>query len=250
MDFFDLVTISERTMELVNPSTPEKILKLGRFLRLQEGSRVIDFGCGYAEALVLWAEAYGISGVGIDIRQSACDRARQKVEARGLAERIEIICAKGAEYAFETAAFDAATCIGASFIWGGFQPTVRAMKRAIRKGGRLAVGEPYWRHAGVPREVRDREPEIPFEPDILRAMRAEGFDLETVLRASLDDWDRYQSGDWHGLILWLEENPDHPDRDQVINHLRQQQDEYLAYGREHIGWAMMVLAPAVGAVAT
>jgi hypothetical protein len=98
--------------------------------------------------------------------------------------------------------------------------------------------------------VRDREPEIPFEPDILRAMRAEGFDLETVLRASLDDWDRYQSDDWHGLILWLEENPDLPDRDQVINHLRQQQDEYLAYGREHIGWAMMVLAPAVGAVAT
>ena len=62
-----------------------------------------------------------------------------------------------------------------------------------------------------------------------------------------DDWDRYQSDDWRGLILWLEENPDHPDRDQVIRHLRQQQDEYYAYGREHIGWAMIALAPGAGA---
>ena len=246
MDFFDLVTISESTMELVNPSTTEKILKLGRALRLQEGSRVIDFGCGYAEPLVLWAEAYGISGVGIDIRQAACDRARQKVTSRGLADRIEIVCASGDEYIFEPAAFDAATCIGATFIWGGFQPTVRAMKRAIKKGGRLGVGEPYWRHANVPLEVREQDPEIAFEPDFVRAARDEGFDLETIIRASHDDWDRYESDDWHGLILWLEENPDHPERKQVYDHLRKMQDEYFAYGREHLGWAMFVLSPSAG----
>lgn len=247
MDFFDLVTISERTMELVNPSTPAKVLKLGRALRLQEGSRVIDFGCGYAEALVLWAKAYGISGIGIDIRQAACDRAREKVMARGLADRIEIVCGKGDEYRFEPAAFDAATCIGATFIWGGFQPSIRAMKRAIRKGGRLGVGEPYWRHANVPQEVRELDPEILFEADVLRAAREEGFDLEIIVRANLDDWDRYESDNWHGLIHWLEENPNHPEREQVYNFLRRQQDEYFAYGREHLGWAMMALAPGQGA---
>jgi len=94
MQFFDLVDISERYMELVNPSTPEKVMTLGKFLRLGEGSRVIDFGCGYAEPLVLWAEQFGIVGTGIDVREHACERARRKVSEKGLSDRIEIVCGK------------------------------------------------------------------------------------------------------------------------------------------------------------
>jgi len=168
MTFFDLVDISERFMELVNPSTPEKMVKLGKFLRLREGSRVIDFGCGYAEALTLWAEHFGIAGIGVDIRDRACERARAKVSEKHLTERIEIVCSPGAEYPFQEGAFDAATCI---------------------------------------------------------------------------DWDRYEADNWHGLIRWLEENPDHPERGEVVEHLQKSQDEYLRYGREYLGWAMYVLAP-------
>ena len=84
MDFFDLVNISERYMELVNPSTHEKTITFGKFLRLREGSRVIDFGCGYAEPLVLWAEHFGIVGTRIDVREHACERARQKIAQKGL----------------------------------------------------------------------------------------------------------------------------------------------------------------------
>ena len=58
-----------------------------------------------------------------------------------------------------------------------------------------------------------------------------------------DDWDRYEAGNWHGLVRWLEENPAHPERGTVIEHLHRVQDEYLAYGREYMGWAMYVLVP-------
>jgi hypothetical protein len=83
MQFFDLVNISERYLELVNPSTPEKTITLGRLLRLHDGSRVIDFGCGYGEAQVLWAEHFGIVGTGIDAWEHACERARRKVFEMG-----------------------------------------------------------------------------------------------------------------------------------------------------------------------
>ena len=49
MEFFDLMSISHRYMEILNPSTPEKIVKLGKLLKLKKGNRVIDFGCGCAE---------------------------------------------------------------------------------------------------------------------------------------------------------------------------------------------------------
>jgi SAM-dependent methyltransferase len=243
MDFFDLVNISERYMLLVNPLTPEKVLTVGKFLRLKAGSRVIDFGCGYGEVLALWAQRFGISGIGIDVRAQACHRARQNVLERGLSDRIQIVCANAADYSIEEHSFDTAVCIGASFIWDGYSPTLRALKRAARSGSRLAIGEPYWRTSDVPPEYAQSQPEVLTEYGILQGARQEGFDFEYVVRASHDDWDRYEADNWHGLVRWLEDNPDHPEREQVISHLHKAQDEYVRYGRRHLGWAVYVLAP-------
>jgi cyclopropane fatty-acyl-phospholipid synthase-like methyltransferase len=243
MTFLDLKNISERYIELINPSTPEKALTIGRVLGLKKGSRVIEFGCGYGEILSLWAERFGISGIGIDVREHACERARRKMAERGFTDRIEIVCGDGAKYPYEKQSFDVAACIGASFIWGGYRNTIRGMKDAIRADGKLAIGEPYWLNERVPPEFAQKEQSIHTENELLRIARAEGFDFEYAVRASHDDWDRYEADNWRGLIHWIEENPDHPERQQVIDHLHESQDEYLRYGREYLGWAMYVLNP-------
>jgi SAM-dependent methyltransferase len=245
MDFFELMSISHRYMEILNPSTPEKIVKLGKMLRLKEGSRVIDFGCGCAEPLVLWAEEFGISGTGIDISEDFCKRARKKVAERGLSGRIEIVCCRGTDYIFEKGAFDAATCIGATFIFGGFKQTVQAMKQAIRPNGRLGIGGTYWASDRVPPEYAQRETSTHPEEELLRITQEENFEIEYVIRASRDDWDRYYSDNWYGLIRWLEDNPGHPEREQVKTHLHNSQDDYFRYEREYMGWAMYVLRPKV-----
>jgi ubiquinone/menaquinone biosynthesis C-methylase UbiE len=243
MKFLDLKDISERYMEVINPSTPEKMLTIGKYAGLKPGSRVIDFGCGFGEALALWAEQFGVSGIGIDIRPYACERARQKMATHGLADRIEIVCGNAAAYPFEPHAFDVAACIGATFIWDSYQPAIRQMKDAIRPSGKLIVGEAYWRRAEVPPDYARDQQSVYTERQLLRLTHEEGFDFEYVARASHDDWDRYEAGNWHGLIRWIEENPDHPERQQVIDHLHQSQEEYLRYAREYFGWAMYVLNP-------
>ena len=243
MEFFDFVDISEKYMELVNPSSPEKIVGFGKYLRLGPGKRVVDFGCGYAAPLILWAEAYDILGIGLDIRRNACDRANAKIEERGLQDSLEVLCMKGAAFQPDERGYDAATCIGASFVFGGFRKTIQAMKEMIVKGGRLGIGEPYWLSTQVPTEYALAERGIHSERELLGIAREEGFDIEYAIRASHDDWDRYESDNWHGLIRWMEDNPDHPDRQEVIDHLHTVQDEYFKYGREYCGWAMYVLAP-------
>ena len=243
MKFFDLMDIAESGMELINPTSPDKILRVGRALGLRPDSRVIDFGCGFGEALALWAEQYGIQGVGIDIREKACERARRKIDVRGLTGRVEIVCRPGDDYRFKPGDYQAATCLGASFIWGGFQPAIRAMKEAILPQGKLAIGEAYWNTDSIPEEIREREKEIQGEYELLNAARQEGFDVETIVRASQEDWDRYQSSNWDGLLRWIEANPDHPERNQVIDHLHASQEEYFRYMRKYFGWAIYVLNP-------
>ena len=178
MEFFDLMSISSRYMELFNPSTPEKILRLGKALGMKEG------------------------------------------------------------------AFDIDTCIGATFVFGGYRETVRALKRAIRPGGRVGIGEVYWLSDNVPPEYALKEASAHPETELLRITREEGFEVESVSRASNDDWDVYSSSTWYALLRWLEENPASPDCQQVFERLRSSQDDYFRYVRQYLGWVMYVLAPA------
>jgi len=243
MKFFDLVNISERYLDLINPISPEKIITLGKMLRLNSNSRVIDFGCGFGEMLALWAELFDISGVGIDVREYACQRAHQRIASAGFADRIEISCTEGASYPFARKAFDVALCSGATFIWDGFAASIRTMREAIKDGGRLAIGEVFWLTDQVPSEFRLQQKDVNMEIDLLAMAHQEGFDFEYMLRASREDWDRYEAGNWYGLVRWIEENPDHPEREEVIDHLHQSQQEYLRYGRQYFGWAIYILSP-------
>lgn len=245
MNRYDLYGISNRYLEILNPSSPEKILTIGGILGIDRNSRIVDFGCGYGELLALWAERFGISGIGIDVSPRACDHAKTKMEKRGLAERIEIVCQNASEYTFRQHSFDAALCIGATFIWGGYRQTIQAMRNAIHSGGKLVIGEVYWLKGNVPEEYLNgpAPTDTKYEYELLQITHEEWFDLEYLVRASHDDWDGYEAGKWRGLVQWIEENPNHPERQQVIEHLHKIQDEYLRYEREYLGWAMYVLNP-------
>jgi SAM-dependent methyltransferase len=211
---------------------------------MREGGRVIDFGSGYAEALVLWAKEFGISGLGIDIRPAACERARKKIQALGFGGQIEIVCGNAAKYRFEPQSYDVACCVGATFIWeGGFPDAVGVMRRAITPAGRLIVGEAHWLHTLVPPEDAQRETSIQTESELLHMAREEGLEVIHVLHSSRDEWDHYESENWRGLSDWLDENPRHPAREDVLRHLHDSQDEYLRYGREYLGWALYVFKP-------
>jgi ubiquinone/menaquinone biosynthesis C-methylase UbiE len=243
MEFFDLMSISHRYMDILNPSSSEKIIKLGKALNLKKGDRVIDFGCGCAEPLTLWAEEFDITGIGIDICEDFCNRAREKLTIKGLSDRIEIVCSPALEYVFEEGAFDAATCIGSTFAFGGYQQTIQAMKRAVRQSGRLGIGETHWLSTQIHPEYAQKQTTTYTEAELARFTRDEGFELEYIIRSSYDDWDRYISDSWHGLIRWLQENTDHPDYEQVFKYFRTDQDDYLQFQHHYMGWAMYCLAP-------
>jgi SAM-dependent methyltransferase len=242
MDFLALKDISERFIELVNPFSTKKALEIGDVLGLTPSDRIIDFGCGYAEWLRLWGTIHGISGVGIEFRKYAYERAQKKLADHHLDKRIQIICTDASKYDFPERNFDVACCLGATSIWGGLKPCIQAIKRAICPSGKLVIGEVYWRESCVPAEFKEKESFL-HEADILRIFREEGFDLAYLIRASQEDWDHYEAENWRGLLAWMEENPHHPQREQVIHHLRQSQDEYFLYGREYFGWAVYILTP-------
>ena len=74
-----LETAQERKLELIC-----------RKLRLARGERLLDIGCGWGSLLIHAAEQHGVSGVGVTLSPSQAQLARERIDAAGLSDRIEI----------------------------------------------------------------------------------------------------------------------------------------------------------------
>ncbi len=243
ISFLDLFDISEAEIELINPTSPEKLVEIGRIGGMSPGKTVLDFGCGYAEPLVLWAEAFSISGIGIELRSKVIARARDKIVQRGLSDRLQIVEGPGAEYDSKPESFDFATCIGASFVWENLPTALLALKKAIKPTGRIILGEVYWLKDSIPPKLAQSQPAIHTETQLLAMFRQTGLEVEYILHSEHTEWDRYETRNWHGLLRWLEDNPNHPDKMDVVKRLHESQEEYMHYGREYFGWALYLLNP-------
>ncbi len=194
MDLLELVDLLELdNLDIITYTSPLKVVASGKILRFSRETRVIDFGCGRGEALILWSRYFGVSGLGIDREAIFCDQARQRLKDSGLSDRLDVICADAATYSFERGAYDVASCLNASDIWGGFRPTVQHMKLAIKHGGVLIVAEPYFVTRDIPNELRQLEGDRHTEREILDIIHEEGFELLFVKRASAEECDNYRA---------------------------------------------------------
>ena len=88
----------------------------------------------------------------------------------------------------------------------GLDGTVAAVAPAVRPGGHVVVGGPFWRSWPLPDDVDDLG-YVPLRETAGR-FEAAGLPLVTLIAASEDDWDTYESLHWRALEEWLAANPD------------------------------------------
>ncbi|MBW4658738.1 MAG: class I SAM-dependent methyltransferase [Drouetiella hepatica Uher 2000/2452] len=62
-----------------------------RKLALQPGESLIDIGCGWGGMLIYAAEHYGISGTGITLSKEQGKLAQERIEQKGLGDRLKIV---------------------------------------------------------------------------------------------------------------------------------------------------------------
>ena len=137
-------------------------------------------------------------------------------------------------YEADAGAFDIACCIGATWIGGGLAGTMALLRPAIRTGGLVLVGEPYWhRRAAAPRRSRRSA----FGPDdymslagTAERLEAAGFELVEMVLADQDSWDRYEASQWRTIADWLVANPDDPDHAAMRRFLDENRRTYLRVG--------------------
>lgn len=229
--------VAERDHDIQNPTSVEKIRLLGERLRLGPDSRVLDIACGRGGPALVLASTFGCRIHGVERASEFADAARERASQAGLADLIEIVEADAREYPLGPETWDVALCLGATFVWDGLEGTLAALTPAVRPGGYVVVGEPYWRRWPLPAG----NPDLGYVSlgKTVEKLEASGVSLVSLIAASRDDWDRYESPHWQAVEEWLAEHADDPGAEE----LRRENDEhklrYLEVGRELLGWAIL-----------
>jgi protein-L-isoaspartate O-methyltransferase len=134
--------VAEALHAIQNPTSAEKILLLGERLDLGPEARVLDVASGRGGPALLLAERFGCRVHGVELSPEFHAVALERAAAAGLGDRVTFELGDGAQAAHEPGSYDAALCLGASFVYGGLADTVDALAPAVRAGGHVAVGEP------------------------------------------------------------------------------------------------------------
>jgi SAM-dependent methyltransferase len=225
--------VAERDHDIQNPTSPEKIRQLGEWLRLGPESRVLDIACGKCGPAIVLASSFGCRITGVERAPEFASAARERVSAAGLGELIEVVESDGREFALEPEAWDVALCLGATFVWDDLEGTMSALVPAVRPGGHVVVGEPYWRRS--PPVGTDTMGYVSLSETASRVER-HGVTLIGLISSSTDDWDRYESLHWRAVEDWLAENDDD---DEIRLAHEEHKRQYLAR-RDAFGWAIFL----------
>jgi cyclopropane-fatty-acyl-phospholipid synthase len=117
----------------------EKLDTVARKLEIKEGERILDVGCGWG-GFPLWAATkYGANVVGITLSPPQAEKARQRAEAAGVADRVDIRVMDYRDLPSTGEKFDAIASIGMVEHVGASQIEVYAETLAglLDSGGRL-----------------------------------------------------------------------------------------------------------------
>ena len=232
--------VAESSHEIQNPTSDEKLVLLGKRLQLKPGYRVLDVASGRGGPALLLARTFECSIEGIELSLDFHATAVQRAAERGLSHLVSFRLGDASQEPVSPDAYDAALCLGASFVYGGLAATIEALATAVRPGGHVVVGEPYWRRLPLPDDYEERDEPFTSLEGTVQVFESSGLPVVTVIASSEDDWDRYETLHWLAVEEWLAANATDPEADEIRARHERSKRSYLRHGRDYCGWAIFV----------
>ncbi len=238
--------IAEARHRILNPLVESQLRLLGEVADVGPGTRVLDLASGKGEMLCRWAEWFGSGGIGVDLSAVFTAAAVARARELGAADRVSFVEGDAAAYVAEPGAFDMAACLGATWIGGGLVGTIDLLRPAVRRGGLLMVGEPFWLEEPpleAPAALGFGDGDYLSLGGTLDRLESAEVELVEMVLANHDSWDRYEAAHWRTIADWLAANADDPDHAAMRRFLDEERRAYMRYGRRYLGWGVFVTRP-------
>jgi cyclopropane fatty-acyl-phospholipid synthase-like methyltransferase len=183
----------------------------------------------------------GVTGVGVDIALPADAAAR--ATSRGLQDRASWVEADAASWS--GGLFDGVLCVGATHAFGGLAGTLAGVRRHLRPGGEVLLGDTIWDvppSSAALTALQAQPEDFPDLPGLVDTVRAHGFEPGYGHTSTVQEWDDYEWS-WTGsLTEWaLHEAPTGEAREQAMATAVEHRNAWLRGYRHQLGFATLVL---------
>ena len=243
MDPVRFSTLAHRHHLFCSPLGADTVASAIERLDLEPGDRVLDVGCGKGEMLARVLERYDVVGVGVDPNRDFLAEALQRARRHGVEDRLELRACRAEEAALKPG-FRLALTIGSTHAFGGFRPTLQALRALISPAGRMLVGEGYWKcdpDPGYLSLLGGTRDEFTDHGGNLRAAVELGLTPLDSWTSSEAEWDEYEGLYARTIEHHLQEHPDDPDREAMKLRIERWQDGYRRWGRHTLGFGLYLL---------
>jgi SAM-dependent methyltransferase len=231
MDMWKFYDITHREHVVCNPTNEEKLARLVGLLRLPEHARAVDIACGKGELLIRLAEAYRIRGIGVDISPFFIADARRRLERRVPGADVSFREMDGADFRpDEPHSFALASCIGASWVFGGHTATLDALSGMVEPGGWVVVGEPYWLQEPSEEYLEASgcsKDDFGTHSGNVEVGEQRGLELLHTFVSNKDDWDKYEGLQWFAAAEYARSHPDDHDLRELLDRVSKEKAAYL-----------------------
>lgn len=235
---FEIFEALHNSMRICNPLTEQQFASIVDLLAPADGSLMLDVACGYGELLLQCADRAAINGVGVDLSPWMVSVAAARDEQRQpRGPRLRWVLGEARDFGTDSQ-WDVVACMGAEWVWHGFNGTVRALAQRVQPGGRVVIGAARLKDGCDPAAVSKSHGRLETVGEKEAMLAAYG--LVPVARIDPDDaaWDAYLGRTKTSIDRWVAAMPGGRSDEYV-----EAQQEWLQArerDREIIAWSAWV----------
>jgi SAM-dependent methyltransferase len=244
LDHVGYYHIAYQRHTIMNPLSEDRLTFLGSCCELSSSSRVLDIGSGKGWASLLLAKEFGTRVVMIDNSTVWIGRSKELFAEHNMSDHAEFYCMDASDYVFGERTFDLIICLGTAAIYGSFAHAIRNLRRGVRPGGYVIIGEPtVEKHApkDYVRYLNESGWVLCNAQTLLEDIRNNEYEMLYALRSTKAEWDAYMGLQWIEISNHAVLNPKDPIAQEYFAWMEDEQEVYLRYQRHFVDWNIFLL---------
>lgn len=148
--YLELHAYSGATKHMGGLSTTKELLEL---CGVDASTYVLEVGCGVGATARYMAQKVGCRVMGVDIRPSMIERAKERAARAKVEDRVEFKVADGTDLPFDDGSFDVLLVESVTTFIEDKATAIGEYARVLKPGGCVGLNEEIWHQTPVPPEI-------------------------------------------------------------------------------------------------
>lgn len=238
---FEIFEALHHTMSIDSPMSSSDLDAVVDIINPVEGDFALDLACGRGELLRRLGQKVAVIGTGVDLSPWML-RAAHRLSADAKVVDLTWALDDAKEAADARLAVNEqtnlTTCLGGSWVWHGFDGTLRTLAQLTEPGGRIAIGDMHLRDELDPEVVSKTHGAVDSVAKIEASFATHGLDIIGRVNTSDEAWDEYLGRTREAAQSWAQLHPGERAESFVAEQREWEHDH--ARDREILTWSVWV----------